>query len=128
MEHVHDPMAYIRKAAEVVKKGGLFVFLVQNFQSVASRHLFCEDVPRHLYFFTREAVNQYLEKTGFALEKEVNGRKIYKLAPYNWLGFMVRTRLVGKKYEFRDAPLPTKEFGTGYNFRRGLVAARSDAA
>ena len=128
MEHVHDPMAYIRKAAEVVKKGGLFVFLVQNFQSVASRHLFCEDVPRHLYFFTRETVKQYLEKTGFALEKEVNGRKIYKLAPYNWLGFMVRTRLLGKKYEFRDAPLTSKEFRSVYNLRPGLVTALKYAA
>jgi 2-polyprenyl-3-methyl-5-hydroxy-6-metoxy-1,4-benzoquinol methylase len=26
LEHVHDPMPYFRKASEVVKKGGLFVF------------------------------------------------------------------------------------------------------
>ncbi len=128
MEHVHDPMAYFRKAAEVVKKGGLFVFLVQNFQSVASRHLFCEDVPRHLYFFTRETVKQYLEKTGFALEKEVNGRGIYKLAPYNWLGFMVRTRLLGKEYEFRDAPLTSKEFRSVRHLRPGFVTALKYAA
>jgi SAM-dependent methyltransferase len=128
LEHVHDPMAYFRKAAEVVKKGGLFVFLVQNFHSVASRYLFCEDVPRHLYFFTRETVKQYLEKTGFALEKEVNGRKIYKLAPYNWLGYMVRTRLLGKKYEFHDAPMTSKEFRSVRNLRPGLVAALKYAA
>lgn len=128
LEHVHDPMAYFRKAAEVVKKRGLFVFLVQNFQSVASRYLFCEDVPRHLYFFTRETVKQYLEKTGFALEKEVNGRKIYKLAPYNWLGFIVRTRLLGKKYEFRDAPMTSKEFRSVRNLRPGFVTALKYAA
>jgi cyclopropane fatty-acyl-phospholipid synthase-like methyltransferase len=128
LEHVHDPMAYFRKAAQVLKKGGLFVFLVQNFRSVASRHLFCEDVPRHLYFFTRETVQQYLEKTGFSLEKEDNGRKIYKLAPYNWLGFMVRTRLLGKKYEFRDAPLTSKEFRSVHNLRPGLVTALKYAA
>src|SRR6266566_1463567 len=91
LEHVHDPMAYFRKASRLLKQGGLFVFLVPNFGSVASRHLFCEDIPRHLYFFTRETVRQYLQKTGFALEKEDNGRKIYKLAPNNWLAFMVRT-------------------------------------
>ncbi len=128
MEHVHDPMAYFRKAAEVVKKDGLFVFLVQNFESVASRYLFCEDVPRHLYFFTRETIKQYLEKTGFVLEKEVNGRRIYKLAPYNWLGFMVRTRLLGKKYEFRDAPMTSKEFRGVRNLRPGLVTALKYAA
>jgi SAM-dependent methyltransferase len=128
LEHVHDPMAYFRKAAEVVKKGGLFVFLVQNFHSVASRNLFCEDVPRHLYFFTRETVKRYLEKTGFALEREDNGRKIYKLAPNNWLGFMLRTRLLGKKYQFADAPLTSKEFRRRNNLRPGLVTALKYAA
>jgi SAM-dependent methyltransferase len=128
LEHVHDPMAYVRKAAQVLKKDGLFVFLVQNFHSLASRHLFCEDVPRHLYFFTRETVKQYLEKTGFALEKEDNGRKIYKLAPNNWLGYMVRTRLLGKKYEFRDAPLTSKEFRGKYELRPGLATALKYAA
>lgn len=128
LEHVHDPMAYFRKAAEVLKKGGLFAFLVQNFHSVASRHLFCEDVPRHLYFFTRETVKQYLEKTGFALEREDNGRKVYKLAPNNWLGFMVRTRLLRKKYEFRDAPLTSKEFRRRNHLQPGLVTALKYAA
>ena len=123
LEHVHDPMAYFRKAAVVVKKGGLFVFLVPNFQSVASRHLFCEDIPRHLYFFTRETVRQYVEKTGFRLEKEENGRSIYKLAPNNWLGFMVRTRLLGKKYSYEDVPLTSKEFRRVNHLRGGLLTA-----
>ena len=80
-------------------------------------------MPRHLYFFTRGTVKRYLEKAGFALEKEVNGRKIYKLAPYNWLGFMVRTRLLGKKYEYRDTPMTSKEFRNVRNLRPGLVTA-----
>jgi len=128
LEHVHDPMAYFRKAAQVVKKGGLFVFLVTNFESAASRHLFCEDVPRHLYFFTRETVKQYLDKTGFALEQEDNGRKVHKMAPNNWLGFMVRTRLLGKKYEFRDVPMTSKEFRAKYNLRPGLMTSLKYAA
>lgn len=128
LEHVHDPMAYFQKAAQVVKKGGLFVFLVTNFHSVASRHLFCEDVPRHLYFFTRETVTQYLDRTGFALEREDNGRKIYKMAPQNWLGFIVKTRLLREKYEFWDAPMTSKEFRAKYNLRSGLVASLKYAA
>jgi cyclopropane fatty-acyl-phospholipid synthase-like methyltransferase len=128
LEHVHDPMAYFRKAAAVVKKGGLFVLLVPNFQSLASRHLFCEDPPRHLYFFTRETVRQYLEKTEFRLEKEENGRSIYKLAPKNWLGFMVRTRLLGKKYDYEDAPMTSKEFRRARQLPNGLVTALKYAA
>ncbi len=123
LEHVHDPLAYFRKASAVVKKGGLFVFLVPNYGSVASRHLFCEDVPRHLYFFTRQTVRQYLDKTGFTLDKEDNGRTIYKLAPYNWLAFMVRTRLMGKEYRYRDVPLTSKEFRRFHGLPKSLSAA-----
>jgi ubiquinone/menaquinone biosynthesis C-methylase UbiE len=122
-EHVHDPMGCFQKASRIIKKGGLFVFLVPNFGSVASRHLFCEDIPRHLYFFTRETVRKYLQKTGFALEREDNGRSIYKMAPYNWLAFMVRTRLRGRNYSFRDVPLTSKEFRRIRNLRSGLVTA-----
>jgi len=128
LEHVHDPMAYFQKASEVVKKGGLFVFLVPNFVSVASRYLFCEDVPRHLYFFTRETVRQYLEKTGFMLTKEDNGRSIYKLAPNNWLAFMVRARLLGKKYSYQDVPLTSKEFRRLNHLPGGVVTALKYAA
>jgi len=128
LEHVHDPMAYFRKASTVVKKGGLFVFLVPNYQSVASRYLFCEDIPRHLYFFTRETVRQYAEKTGFVLQREVNGRSIYKLAPNNWLGYMLRTRLLGKKYAYEDMPMTSKEFRQVNHLQGGLVAALKYAA
>jgi SAM-dependent methyltransferase len=128
LEHVHDPMAYFRKASAVLKKGGLFVILMPNFQSVASRYLFCEDIPRHLYFFKRETVQQYFEKTGFRLKKEDNGRSIYKLAPDNWLGYMIRTRLLGKKYSYEDVPMTSKEFRRVNHFRVGFVTAMKYAA
>ena len=128
LEHVHDPMAYFEKAARVLKPGGLFVFLVTNFQSAASRHLFCEDVPRHLYFFTRETVGRYLQSTGLALVKEVNGRDIYKMAPKNWLTHAVKTHVMGKKYGYQDVPLTSKEFRLERHLKPGIVAALKYAA
>jgi SAM-dependent methyltransferase len=128
LEHVHNPMVYFQKAARVLKPGGLFVFLVPNFESVASRHLFCEDVPRHLYFFTRETVSRYLEVTGFVLAKERNGRDVYKMAPNNWLTYMVRTRLFGRQYTFRDVPLTSKEFRRVRKLPKGLGSALRYAA
>ncbi len=128
LEHVHDPMAYFRKAAEVLKRDGLFVFLVPNFVSSASRHLFCEDVPRHIYFYTRETVRQYLEKSGMRLEAEENGRGIYKLAPNNWLGYMLRTRLLGREYRYADVPLTSKEFRRVRGLPGGLVTSLKYAA
>jgi SAM-dependent methyltransferase len=123
LEHVHDPMAYFCKASAVLKKDGLFVFLVPNFVSLASRNLFCEDVPRHIYFFTRETVQQYLEKNGLRLEAEDNGRGIYKLAPNNWLGYTLRARLLGKQYRYEDVPLTSREFRRLRGLPGGLLTS-----
>ena len=128
MEHVHDPMAYFRKASVVLKRGGLFILLVPNFVSLASRRLFCEDVPRHIYFFTRETVRQYLETNGLRLEAEDNGRGIYKLAPNNWLGYMAWWRLRGREYRYQDVPLTSKEFRRVRNLPAGLLTSLKYAA
>jgi len=128
LEHVHDPMAYFRKASQVLKKDGLFVFLVPNFQSVASRRLFCEDIPRHLYFYTGATVRQYLEQTGFALEVEDNNRNVYKVAPANWLQFMLQTKVVGRKFEWKDVPVSSKQYREVHQLRRGMRAALKYAA
>ncbi len=127
-EHVHDPMACFRKASLVLKKGGLFVFLVTNFESAASRRLFCEDVPRHLYFFTRKTVRQYLEEAGFLWEAEDNGRNVYKMAPVNWLSYFIETRLRRRKFLFRDVPFTREEFLRRHGLRPGIVSSLRYAA
>lgn len=107
LEHVHNPKAYFHKAARLLKPGGLFVFLVPNFVSLASRRLFREDVPRHLYFFTRETVRQYLEGTGLRLEHEDNCDDIFSMPPENFLLFFLRTRVLQKSFSWQDLP-PTR--------------------
>jgi SAM-dependent methyltransferase len=123
LEHVHDPMAYFRKASRVLKKHGLFVFLVTNFHSMASRYLFGEDIPRHLYFFTRETVRQYVEQNGFALIQEDNGRTVYKMAPEHWLAFFVQTRLRGKPFTYADVALSSRQFRRVHGLKKGLSAS-----
>jgi SAM-dependent methyltransferase len=85
LEHVHDPMAYFKKAGGLLKSDGIFVFLVTNFESISSRYLFLEDVPRHLYFFTENIVKKYLEVSGFELIKKDYSDKVYSMRPVNWL-------------------------------------------
>jgi cyclopropane fatty-acyl-phospholipid synthase-like methyltransferase len=123
LEHVHDPMAYFRKASQVLKKDGLFVFLVPNFVSTASRYLFCEDVPRHLYFYTRETVTRYLEKTGFVLEREDNRGNVYKMSPANWLSFIGKTKLAGKRFTYGDKPLSSRYFRKVHGLKPGIRAS-----
>jgi SAM-dependent methyltransferase len=128
LEHLHDPMAYFRKASQVLHQGGVFVFLVTNFHSNASRHLFCEDIPRHLYFFTRETVQRYLRETGFILEKEDNGRSIYKMVPRNWLPFMLQSKLWRQPVTYRDLPLASRDFRKARGLEHSARAALQYAA
>jgi len=90
---------------------------------MASCYLFAEDVPRHLYFFTRETVREYLEKNELTLEFENNGREIYELAPAHWLTDLVRTRLQGKSFTYQDAPLSSREFRRVRGLSKGVGAS-----
>jgi len=122
LEHVHDPMAYFRKASEVTKGGGLFVFQVPNFNSLASRHLFLEDIPRHLYFFSEKTVRRYLEESGFVLEKAHFGSDIFVQPSYNWLHYYVETRLRGRPFTYADIPMARPEFFKRYNLNPGILS------
>jgi len=102
LEHVHDPKAYFKKAGRVLKKGGIFVFLVTNFKSLSSRCLYLEDVPRHLYFFTEETVTKYLEEAGLTLIRKECGNRIYSMHPVNWLRYFVYRFSKKREMEWRD--------------------------
>jgi SAM-dependent methyltransferase len=123
LEHVHHPMTYFQKAARVLKPGGLFVFLVTNFDSLASRHLFCEDVPRHLFFFTRETVRQYLGQAGLSLEREDNGREIFSMSPENWLLYFLRSGLLRRKLAWQDLPPGRLQYFRQGNLHPGPVSS-----
>jgi SAM-dependent methyltransferase len=102
LEHVHDPMGYFKKAAQVLKSGGVFVFLVTNFKSLSSRCLFLEDIPRHLYFFTEETVKKYLAEAGFDLIQTDYSNKIYSMRPVNFLRYYFYHYFKGRSLEWRD--------------------------
>jgi SAM-dependent methyltransferase len=110
LEHVHNPMSYFRKAAEVLKPGGFFVFLVTNFESISSKNLFREDLPRHLYFFTEKTVKEYLEKSGFELIRSDYSDKIYSMRPVNWLRYYVYRYLKKHNLKWEDIPLTRIEY------------------
>jgi SAM-dependent methyltransferase len=102
LEHVHDPMAYFKKAGRVLKKEGMFIFLVTNFKSLSSRCLYLEDVPRHLYFFTEETVKKYLKEAGFVLIRKDCSNRVYSMHPVNWLRYFVYRFSKKREMEWRD--------------------------
>ena len=102
LEHVHDPMSYFKKAAQVLKSEGIFVFLVTNFKSLSSRCLFLEDVPRHLYFFTKETVKKYLAESGFDLIQADYNNKIYSMPPLNFVRYHFYRYFKQRSLEWKD--------------------------
>lgn len=113
MEHVHDPGAYFAKVAQILKPGGLFVFLVTNLDSLSSRALYREDVPRHTYFYNRRTVEAYLRQHGMTMVRARANRDIYEMKPVGWLVYKVA--------RWRGLPSPSYEtlsFGRAYWLRQ----------
>jgi SAM-dependent methyltransferase len=73
LEHLADPLAYLRKARELLAPGGLLVLEVPDhsgpgFRALGIRHL-CFDHPNHLFFFTSRSLAELLPAAGFRVEE-----------------------------------------------------------
>jgi len=125
LEHVHDPMSYIAKAWSVLHPGGYFVFLVNNFNSMFSRKLYEEDVPRHLYFFTESTVRRYLNLNGFDLVSCRFDDDVYGADPNNWLFYLIVTYLKRRRFEWSDRKKTRSEYLAARSLEPGLVSTLS---
>ncbi|MCA1961645.1 MAG: class I SAM-dependent methyltransferase [Desulfomonile sp.] len=122
LEHVHDPMSYIAKARSVLQPGGYFVFLVTNFDSLYSRKLYQEDIPRHLYFFTEPTVRQYLNLNGFNLVSCRFDDDVYGAAPLNWLFYFVVTYVKRRPFEWADRKPTCSEYLAARGLEPALIS------
>lgn len=123
LEHVHDPMAYFLKAAEVLKPGGLFVFVVTNFESLSSKRLFQEDVPRHLIFFTKVTVRRYLAKVGLEIVRADFNDRLFPMGARGTLNYLYVTYVKGRLYGWEDQPATFSAFLEESGLRRGFTSA-----
>ena len=81
LEHLPDPRADVRRIAELLRPGGVFLASVPNHRGVNARvfgrrwyHL---DAPRHLTIWTPAVLARLLEEEGFTVE-----RVAYDRAPW----------------------------------------------
>lgn len=109
MEHVHSPTLYFSTIFKLLKPNGRFIFLVPNFNSIASRVFQDEDVPRHLHFFTRKTLSNYASKCKFKTPPEYcPDNDIYCRNSSGWfvrpmLYRFVRNRIQSRNKLFRRA-------------------------
>ena len=72
LEHVHQPLAVLRGAYELLVPGGKLILAVPNFNSLPSgwfgEHWFGLDLPRHLTHFTPKTLGAMLQTAGFRVE------------------------------------------------------------
>jgi len=86
-EHLHEPRAALEQLHSILKRGGLLVISVPNFDSVQARlfrsNWFHLDVPRHLFHYTPSSLRGMLETSGFNVV-DVN----FFSSEHNWAGIL----------------------------------------
>jgi ubiquinone/menaquinone biosynthesis C-methylase UbiE len=81
LEHMHDPMLTLKEISRILKSDGLLVVGVPNFDSYENKvfgkyQSFMEEVPRHLYHFSKRTMTSMLDKNGFAI-KNIVGKTFF---------------------------------------------------
>lgn len=121
LEHVHDPLAHFHKAAQLLKPNGIFVFVVPNFESLSSRSLFREDTPRHLYFFTRSTIREFLARAGLSPTEIRCDNTIFESRPLGWLRYY-SNRLLGRQILWQDLPPTRLEYLARHHLPNNLLS------
>jgi len=66
LEHAHDPAAYLARARDLLKPGGLLVVSVPNYDGATyGRFPRAVEAPRHLFYFNPGSLRRHLEASGF---------------------------------------------------------------
>lgn len=66
LEHVHDPAAYLARARDLLKPGGLLVVSAPNYDGATyGRFPRAVEAPRHLFYFNPGSLRGHLEARGF---------------------------------------------------------------
>ncbi len=122
LEHLPSPIAALGRANELLKKGGLLVVAVPNFDSLQARLFgrswFHLDIPRHYFHFGKNALKKMLHSQGFkivqmdhlSLEQNPYG---WLQSFYNALGFdhnflySILKNKTARAYQMRQHPIQT---------------------
>jgi len=90
LEHVLDPLDYLREINRILKPDGLIVVEVPNIGSLkaklAKKNWISFKPPEHLYYFSLKTIIQFLNETGFQPVKVDTSGGTYTLTALDKLG------------------------------------------
>lgn len=93
LEHVTDPVKYLKKASSLLKKNGLIFVEYPRFSCLESRLLgkywLNRDIPRHLFHFTEEGLRNMAKKANLKIVEQ-KGLMSYQYSPYCLLASFVQ--------------------------------------
>ena len=94
IEHLHDPVATLRLAAELLKPGGRLLLSIPSFgcweRRAFGRFWYALQLPTHLQHFTPTTVQRLLDACGFELVELIHQRNVNNLV--GSAGLWLRTR------------------------------------
>lgn len=94
IEHLHDPVATLRVAHELLNPGGTLSFSVPNFgcweRRAFGRFWYALQLPTHLQHFTSDSLSRLLDASGFELVELIHQRNVNNLV--GSLGLWLRTK------------------------------------
>jgi len=83
LEHLAEPLVYLKEAGRVLKKEGILLVEVPNFNSwqsvIFKDNWFHLDVPRHIFHYDKKSLALILEKADFKIVKVSYNSLIYGL-------------------------------------------------
>jgi 2-polyprenyl-3-methyl-5-hydroxy-6-metoxy-1,4-benzoquinol methylase len=84
IEHIYNPIDYLKKSNEILRKGGEFYLTTPNFNSFLRYRLKEEynviEYPNHLGYFTRKTLNKVFTENGFkTLKIQTTGISLTRL-------------------------------------------------
>jgi 2-polyprenyl-3-methyl-5-hydroxy-6-metoxy-1,4-benzoquinol methylase len=87
LEHLPSPIEALVRAHELLKKGGLLVVAVPNFDSLQARlfgrHWFHLDIPRHYFHFGKKTLKKEIQAQGFSIVQMNHFG--FEQNPYGWI-------------------------------------------
>ena len=87
LEHVRRPSLLFEKVSRLLKQEGQFIFTVPNFQAPGIRRSCTDDIPRHLWLFSFEAVTTYLNRFGMVPRSILHNADLYTAYPFGLLRY-----------------------------------------